>query len=118
MRVIYRIDAGFASPRDARRIIARELGRFVSAARLDDLKLLISELVTGRVPSDGHDPPASGLVLDFHAEDVIRCSVRDTGPAQFPNRLSAGILDLLSDRWGMTTRGDTTQLWFEAGLGS
>lgn len=115
MRVVYQIAAGSESPRDARRIVAGELGRFVSAPALDDLKLLISDLVTGRV-DPSRDAPADALVLDCHAQDLIRCSVLDTSPARLPDRLSTRILDHLADRWGVTRRGHTTQVWFEVGL--
>jgi hypothetical protein len=117
MRVVYQIEAGAESPADARRIVAGELGRFVQETRLDDLKLLISELVTGRVR---RDLPGSSdaLLLDLQAQDVIRCSIQDTGPPELPDSFAARILDHLADRWGMTRRGEITQLWFEAQLAS
>jgi len=117
LRVVYQISAGAGSPYDARRIVHGELGRFVGSDHLEDLKLLISEIVTDRVSQqpDGEDGDG-GFVLDLEAGDGIRCSILDGGPPCVPDTLSSQILDLLADRWGVTRRGGTTQVWFEAGL--
>lgn len=121
LRVAYRISGGNRAPGEARRIISRELGRLVGTRRTEDLKLLVTELVNGRL-RDRHDPrptrpgTSEPMVLSVEAEGVIRCSVADEGPAELPSEWSMRILDLLATRWGVSRDRDSTRLWFEAEL--
>jgi hypothetical protein len=125
LRAVHHIPAGAAGPRQARRIISGEVARLVDPSRLEDLKLMITELVGGRIRQrvgrQGASAAPSGrrgnLVLDLQAHDVIRCTVVDSGPAGLPSECSMRILDLLASRWGMVRDRGATRLWFEAELG-
>jgi hypothetical protein len=120
LRVAYRIAAGVESPSDARRIVSGELERFVPDWRLEDVKLMVSELVTGRVCHRQGDAAwlddtvqAESLTLDVEAREVIRCTITDRGPAILPSRWAVHILDSLADRWGLVRDRDATRVWFE-----
>jgi hypothetical protein len=122
LRVAYRIDASVESPSDARRIVSGELSRFVPPWRLEDVKLMVSELVTGRVTQfegegerEGERDPSgrTGLTLDVEAQEVIRCTITDHGPAALPSGWALHILDSLADRWGLERDRDSTRVWFE-----
>lgn len=116
VRAVYRITTGVDGPRDAREVVAGELSDRVSAALLEELKLLVSESVTNRVVC--HEPDDGLLILDVRAGDAVRCAVVDRGPARLPSGLAVGLLDQLADRWGLTRSADVTQFWFEAGASS
>jgi len=120
VRALYKIDAQPEGPAQARRIIAEELSTVLSASELDDVKLMVSELVTngivhGRLESD--DIP---VVLDVCVNGEIRCAVLDNGPG-FATRVresgSGGwglrLVEQLSDRWGMRCSSRRTEVWFE-----
>jgi hypothetical protein len=120
LRVVYRIAPGLEGPRAARRIISGELSAFVPRRRLEDLKLLISELVSGRVTERGQALPqpeedqAPALTLDLEAQEVVRCTIIDpAGASGLPSAWSGRILDLLADRWGLVHEGTGTRIWFE-----
>ena len=127
LRVAFPISGGRFGPGEARRIVSQELERFVGPRRVDDFKLLVSELVNGRLrpPREGRaQPEADGdrLMLSLEAEpeadNMLRCSVADAGPARLPSECSMRILDLLANRWGVSRDHDATQVWFETELSS
>ena len=99
-----------------------DLGDAVSDARLRDLRLLVSEVVTNAVR---HANLASGDAIELVVElnrRTLRVEVHDPGggfvptaPAPDPTRPSGWGLYLvaeLADRWGVDS-DDTTLVWFE-----
>jgi two-component sensor histidine kinase len=120
IRTLYKIDARPAGPAQARRIIAEELSTVLSASELDDVKLMVSELVTNGIV---HGRPENGdipVVLDVCVNGSIRCAVLDNGPgfaARARERERGGwglrLVEQLSDRWGTHCSPWRTEVWFE-----
>jgi len=119
IRALYKIEAQPEAPAEARRIIAEELSSLLPDATLDDVKLMVSELVTnGIVHSDesSRDP----VMLDLCVNGGVRCRVLDDGPG-FAERVTQAtqrgwglrVVEQLSDRWGMQCSPQRTEVWFE-----
>ena len=96
----------------------------IDATTLDDLKLLVSELVTNSVQHTGPDPDSwVGIRLRL-LPNVIRAEITDPGlgflrkPPPAPGDQESGrglyLVDLISDRWGVEGYG-ITRVWFEIG---
>ena len=107
----------------ARRIIAQELSAVLSPSDLDDIKLMVSELVTNGIV---HRPPENDVpvMLDLCVNGDIRCAVLDQGPGFFARvrddaRRGWGLrlVEQLSDRWGMQCSPRRNEVWFERGWG-
>jgi anti-sigma regulatory factor (Ser/Thr protein kinase) len=109
------------SAAEARRALAGVADR-VSPQRLEDARLLVSELVTNAVRHAGL-AKADRITLVLDARDrCLRIEVRDPGPGFVPgepptdpDRPSGWGLYLvreLSDRWGVE-RDAGTVVWFE-----
>lgn len=123
VRALYKIDARPQGPAQARRIIADELSTVLSAAELEDVKLMVSELVTNGIVhgARGDDAP---VILDLRVNGEIRCSVLDQGPG-FATRAREDarggwglrLVEQLSDRWGMECSPRRTEVWFERNCG-
>jgi hypothetical protein len=111
-RAVYRIRTDREGPGDARRIVTREFADCVSDGVLDKLKLLISELVTSRIVNRTPDE-TERMIIDVRAGRVVRCAVVDHGPVGLPDAPALGVVEQLSDRWGLTRSGDETRTWFE-----
>jgi anti-sigma regulatory factor (Ser/Thr protein kinase) len=119
VRTLYKIDARPQGPAQARRIIAEELSTVLSGTALEDVKLMVSELVTnGIVHGDRGD--AGPVILDLCINGEIRCTVLDQGPgfaARARDRERGGwglrLVEQLSDRWGMECSPRRTGVWFE-----
>lgn len=90
----------------------------------DDVRLLVSELVTNSVRHAGMSESEDVHILLSCRDDVIRVEVSDTGPGfDAPSRPSprpdrAGgwglvFLDRISDRWGVDSVPRGTRVWFE-----
>jgi anti-sigma regulatory factor (Ser/Thr protein kinase) len=122
VRTIYKIDPEPEAPAQARRIIAEELAARLPAGTLDDIKLMVSELVTNGVVHGGEGGTAP-VVLDLCVNGDIRCRVLDHGPGfaarvQGAKRSSGGgwglqLIEQLADRWGMQCSPQRTEVWFE-----
>lgn len=96
----------------------------IDADRLDDLRLLVSELVTNGLR---HGGPGGedwiGLSLSFDGE-IVRVEVTDPGPGfdaglrEVEPDATGGwglyLVDRLATRWGVE-RGQRTTVWFELG---
>src|ERR1700751_3805352 len=95
VRALYKIEAQAEGPAKARRIIAEELSTLLSPGELDDVKLMVSELVTNRI-IDGHEENDAPLVLDLCVNGNIRCAVLDQKPGLF-----ARIRDDRRQGWGL-----------------
>jgi hypothetical protein len=112
IRAVYRIRTDREGPGDARRIVVREFEDRVSDGVLDKLKVLISELVTSRIINRSPDE-TERIIIDVRADRLVRCAVVDHGPAALPDPAALGVVEQLSDRWGLTRSGDETRMWFE-----
>ena len=118
VRAIYRIDARPDGPARARRIITGELARALPRRRLEDVKLMISELVTNAVKyatKNKNEP----ITLDLRLGGEVSCSVIDTGDAfpatgaiAEPSGWGLKVVDRLAERWGVTRARGRTRVWF------
>lgn len=122
IRTLYKIDAQPEGPAQARRIIAEELSTVLSASELDDVKLMVSELVTNGIVHGGPESDEIPVVLDVCVNGSIRCAVLDHGTGfgtRVRERDSGGwglqLVEQLSDRWGMQCSPRRTEVWFERG---
>jgi anti-sigma regulatory factor (Ser/Thr protein kinase) len=119
VRTLYKIDARPQGPAQARRIIADELSTVLSATELEDVKLMVSELVTNGIVHGGRGD-AAPVILDLSVNGHIRCTVLDQG-AGFAARVRGDVrggmglrlVEQLSDRWGMECSPRRTEVWFE-----
>jgi anti-sigma regulatory factor (Ser/Thr protein kinase) len=121
MRVERRLPASPEAASAARHALD-DLGDAVSDARLRDVRLLVSEVVTNAVR---HANLAAGDAIELVVElkrSALRVEVHDPGggfvpsaPAPDPTRPSGWGLYLvaeLADRWGVDS-DETTLVWFE-----
>lgn len=103
----------------ARRIIAEELSARVPAPVLDDVKLMVSELITNGIVH-GTSDDAAPVMLDVCINGSIRCRVLDHGQgfASRARREGGGgwglhLVEQLADRWGLHCSPQRTEVWFE-----
>jgi anti-sigma regulatory factor (Ser/Thr protein kinase) len=97
--------------------LADELG----PALFEDMKLLVSELVTNSVRHAGGAAPMSTVLLEVR-RDRVRACVTDPGPGFEATPREPGddpasgwglfLVEELSDRWGVELNG-ATSVWFE-----
>ena len=126
MRVEHQLPVTPEAAAEARHALD-EIGGAVPTAKLRDVRLLVSELVTNAVR---HANLSSGDVIRLVfevADHALRVEVHDPGggfvptaPSPDPARPSGWGLYLvaeLSDRWGVDS-DDTTLVWFELDRGS
>src|SRR2546428_219835 len=94
----------------------------LQADLLNDIRLLVSELVTNSVRhADGDGTGSVGLAIKLRT-DRVRVEVTDAGAGFEPKPREPGqsqasgwglyLVDRLADRWGVK-RGDRTNVWFE-----
>jgi anti-sigma regulatory factor (Ser/Thr protein kinase) len=89
---------------------------------LDDIRLMVSELVTNSVRHAGDDTSGVVSLAVKLRGDRVRVEVGDTGEGFEPKPREPGqsvgsgwglyLVDKLSDRWGVM-RGPCTNVWFE-----
>ncbi len=124
VKIVRTLNVAPSAPAEARRSLV-PLDRVVPSDRLDDLRVMVSELVTNSVVHSGlkRGDPIS-LVVKVLPERV-RVEVADPG-RRFPDvskrrRKHGGrgfmIVDRLAERWG-TERGSETKVWAEIPLTS
>jgi anti-sigma regulatory factor (Ser/Thr protein kinase) len=93
---------------------------------MEDVKLLVSELVTNSVRHAGMDE-SDHVELDVSlAGDTLHVQVADTGSGFVPRERTAAatrpggwglfLVEKLADRWGVA-RNSLTRVWFEIDLG-
>lgn len=98
------------------------LEREVGSAKLNDMRLLVSELVTNSVR---HARSGEGDELELEVSvsgGLIHVCVTDHGPGFEASSRTPGddpgsgwglfLVEQLADRWGVSLNG-TTQVWFE-----
>jgi anti-sigma regulatory factor (Ser/Thr protein kinase) len=109
---------------DARRAIDEALGAALPASAANDLRLIVSELVTNVVRHAGLDAHQELEVRGVVGEGRVRVEVSDPGTGfepdvdPSPDRGSGWglyILDRLAHRWG-TVRNEPNVVWFELDL--
>jgi anti-sigma regulatory factor (Ser/Thr protein kinase) len=115
------LDAGSSAASEARAAVGALDGR-ADAAVLDDIRLLLSELVTNAVRHSGAPAGAKVGVRVSVTSGRVRAEVTDPGRGFEPSprqkgRLEAGgwglhLVDRLADRWGVD-RGQPVRVWFE-----
>jgi anti-sigma regulatory factor (Ser/Thr protein kinase) len=103
--------------RDAASVLASE----VSEEKLDDVRLLMSELVTNSIRHAGLGPEDWVRVRLFIGGHRVRAEVSDPGegfstPPQPEQMAESGwgmyLLERIADRWGVE-QGEGTCVWFE-----
>ena len=105
-------------PAHARQIVTREFARVLPPERLEELKLMVSELVT-RAVVHGNVRDDDTITLDLRVNGNVRCEVAQSrGPVTSEEVRSPGswgmrLVDRLARRWGVTHSADATRLWFE-----
>jgi two-component sensor histidine kinase len=121
IRALYKIDPQPTGPAQARRIIAEELDSRLSARSVEEIKLMVSELVTNGILHGASENDAP-VLLDLCVNGDIRCGVVDEGrglAAGLAARVKHGggwglqVVEQLADRWGMKRSPDHTEVWFE-----
>lgn len=124
VKIVRTLNVAPTAPGEARRSLV-PLDRVIPSDRLDDLRIMVSELVTNSVVHSGlkGGEPISLLVKVL--PERVRVEVADPG-RRFPDiskrrRTHHGrglmIIDRLADRWG-TERGSQTKVWAEIPLRS
>jgi anti-sigma regulatory factor (Ser/Thr protein kinase) len=119
--IVIELDPGPLAAADARTALALLEGR-VGYGLLEDVRLLVSELVTNSVRHavrDGHGNVRLEVGL---AEGTLRVEVADQGAGFEPRPRFVGqrqdsgrglyLVDRLADRWGVV-REPGTRVWFE-----
>lgn len=104
------------APAAARQAID-ELGVSTPAGTLQDVRLLVSELVTNSVRHGAGDSII--VLIDAERPGVMRCEIVDGGSGFVPrgreDRVMGGwgleLVDRLARRWGV--REGSTHVWFE-----
>jgi serine/threonine-protein kinase RsbW len=119
-----RLPAVPASPAAARDSIEESLRLTLTPTRLEQIRIVISELVTNAIRHAQMSPTDTIEVLGSIDPTALRVEVLDRGPGFEPRRNELGdpdtgwglyILDHLADRWG-TTPNDPSSVWFEMDL--
>jgi len=119
-----RLPVGPLAPGDARHALDR-LTDVVGTGRLDEIRLLVSELVTNSVRHAGLNP---GEWIEFRVAvsgELVRVEVADRGPGfqtgqQVPTMYQDSgwglyLVEQIANRWGVSTEGGTC-VWFEVDL--
>jgi anti-sigma regulatory factor (Ser/Thr protein kinase) len=98
------------------------LGEQVSPQTLEDLRLLVSELVTNSVRHAGLGASQTIELKVKLSQDTVRVEVNDQGSGFEPSPRTSDsedesgwglyLVSRLSDRWGVTSDG-VTRVWFE-----
>jgi anti-sigma regulatory factor (Ser/Thr protein kinase) len=121
MSIAVKVPVGPEGARQARQKLGRLQG-MVGREVLDNLRLLVSELVTNSIRHAGL-LPGSWIELRVHSRaGRIRVEVSDPGPGFEPRSVTPSLyqtsgwglylVDQISDRWGVVRR-DRTKVWFE-----
>jgi anti-sigma regulatory factor (Ser/Thr protein kinase) len=116
-----RFDRGPSAASAARNALLR-LGPRVDAQCLDDIRLLVSELVTNAVRHAG-GPRGGEVALDVTIESArVRVEVADPGAGfepqprddemSRPGGWGLYLVDRIADRWGVV-RNNLNRVWFE-----
>ena len=106
----------------ARAAVRARLEGDLPHARLGDVLLMTSELVTNAIRHGRAEGPDDRILLRvLHPGGRARVEVRDFGPGfavgstgqEAAGGMGLGLVDRLADAWGTDRRGATTLVWFE-----
>jgi anti-sigma regulatory factor (Ser/Thr protein kinase) len=120
-RIEVEIAAGQHAPAAARSAVERWLSGRVSTRLYDDVRLLVSELVTNSVRHAQLTPDMTIRISVALVDGAVRIEVEDPGDgaiaAVAPDREHGGgfglyLVELLAERWGSTNDGNTC-VWAE-----
>ena len=117
---------GSMAPARARHCVEQLMLGDAAPRRLEELRLLVSELVTNSVRHGGADPTRRIAVTLRGREDAVRVEVSDYGPGFAPSEvkqrdpmtpggLGLVLVEKLARRWGVV-RDTATRVWFELPL--
>lgn len=114
------------APSEARRSL-EALRHRIDAAVFDDVRLVVSELVTNSVQHEGPDPGSWVNVRLRVSGAAVRGEVINPGPGFHPeprppeqgqeSGRGLYLVDRLADRWGVSKNG-VTRVWFEIAASS
>lgn len=120
-RIEVQLDVGPTAAAEARAAVGALDGR-ANAESLDDVRLLLSEIVTNAVRHSGAPPGATIGIAVSVTHGRVRAEVTDPGrgfeprPRELPQLEAGGwglhLVDRLADRWGVD-RGASVRVWFE-----
>jgi len=109
-----------ATPEAARRFLHDELDGWDGPQVVDDAVLLVSELVTNAIMHAHADPASVAVgktdervrveVTDPSAQPLVRTTKVDRS---VPGGFGLGIVDQVSDRWGVIPNSCGKTVWFE-----
>ncbi|WP_432546252.1 ATP-binding protein [Kineococcus sp. SYSU DK004] len=106
------------SAREARDFLTRAYCRVHHARVLDEAQLLVSELVTNAVR---HGGPPVRVRVECDGTAGLQVSVSDGHPARPVRRdvppdaeggRGVALVDIISDRWGVSSAGRGKTVWF------
>jgi anti-sigma regulatory factor (Ser/Thr protein kinase) len=109
-----------SAPRAARHAVD-ELDSHIDPGMRDDIRLLVSEIVTNAVIHPELQAPGDVELDVWASEEVVRVVVTDRGPGFVPANPPRGgdrsgwglmMVDRLADRWGVEL-DEGTEVWFE-----
>jgi two-component sensor histidine kinase len=119
------VSPGLDAPAEARGAITEWLGNRVGAATLDDVRLVITELVTNSVRHAGLATDDVVRVRVSEAGEVLHLEVEDDGRAGAVERrptdrgqiggFGLNIVETVSARWGVSL-AHGTRVWAELAL--
>ena len=111
---------------EARCEVTRRLGPRVAHAALDDVRLLVTELITNALRHGGMSPGDEIAVKAEVSQGTVRIEVHDPGrdgpvAPREPGRDGGGyglyLVERLTKRWGVDRRDGTT-VWAELSAGA
>jgi anti-sigma regulatory factor (Ser/Thr protein kinase) len=109
-----------SAPREARHALD-ELDSHIDPGLRDDIRLLVSEVVTNAVIHARPQVPGDVELDVWASEEKVRVVVTDRGPGFVPASPPRGgersgwglmMVDRLADRWGVDLE-EGTEVWFE-----
>jgi anti-sigma regulatory factor (Ser/Thr protein kinase) len=110
----------------AARLALDELNGPIDPALKDDVRLLVSEVVTNSVIHAQPQSPGEVALDVWASEEVVRVAITDCGPGFVAAELPPGgersgwglmMVDRLAHRWGVEL-DNGTEVWFEFQQGS
>ncbi len=109
--------------RTARDALATMTGRLPESV-LDDLRLVVSELVSNSIRHSTGDPDALIRLRVWMSAEAVRIEAADTGrgfdPMVRPSQSGSGwgllLVGRLATRWGVAASDAGTTVWFERSL--
>jgi anti-sigma regulatory factor (Ser/Thr protein kinase) len=117
--------ADTTAPRAARHALD-ELNGHIDPGLKDDIRLLVSEVITNSVIHAQPQPPGEVALDVWASHEVVRVAITDRGPGFVAAKRPRGgersgwglmMVDRLAHRWGVEL-DDGTEVWFEFQQGS